>query len=190
MSVKSHILGTAPAFVHVVNRGVLRSPIFFSDRNYEYFLRKTEHALRHNDISLLCYCLMPNHFHLLLHQRSPGAISSFMSDVSNGYVKGINRELDRTGHLFEGKYKMKHITTDEYLLHLSRYIHLNPVRAGLVVQPQDWKFSSYREYVNEVLGSFVETSTILGVFPQRNLYQDFVAMYKAGDRGKIEGLLF
>ena len=88
---------------------------------------------------------MPNHYHLTVIPLNDGEIEKAMQKISTGYTRAINKSLNRTGHLFSGRYKSKLIPDDNYLIHLVRYIHLNPVRAGLVDRLEDWEFSSYRE---------------------------------------------
>lgn len=78
-------------------------------------------------VDIICYCLMPNHFHLIIKQLVDGGVSGFMHKLGTSYTNYFNKKYDRTGVLFQGAYKVKHIQNDSYLLHLSRYIHLNPL---------------------------------------------------------------
>ena len=114
-------------------------------------------------IDILAYCLMPNHFHLLLRQREESGISRYLSNVQNAFTRTYNQVVGRQGSLFLTNFKAVHIRTEEHLLHTSRYIHLNPSTAGLVDDPKDYEWSSLKEY----LGShhkrqICETKTILG----------------------------
>ncbi len=101
-------------------------------------------------VDIIAYCIMPTHIHLILKQKKEKGISIFMSQISNSYAKYFNLKHKRKGPLWEGEFKNILISNEEQLLHLTRYIHLNPVTAGLVEKPQDWEFSSYREYLNEI----------------------------------------
>lgn len=98
-------------------------------------------------VDIICYCLMPTHFHLILKQLKPKGISIFMAKALNSYTRYFNLKFKRKGPLWEGRFKSVLIKNDEQLLHLTRYIHLNPVTAVLVNKPENWEFSSYREYL-------------------------------------------
>jgi REP element-mobilizing transposase RayT len=141
-------------------------------------------------LSVFAYCLMPNHFHMILFQRTPGAIPSFIKHVCDGYAKALNKTLHRKGHLFEGTYKMEPINSDEYLLHLSRYIHLNPVRASLVSRAEHWLFSSYRAYITEVEDCLVHNTVVMNACGGAKEYRKFVEEYREEDKRSITALLF
>ncbi len=126
---------------HVYNRGNDRQPIFFERDNQRFFLRQLRtYVVDHADV--LAYCLMPNHYHLLVRLTSDG-YSSAMHRFGVSYVKAINRRHERVGALFQGRFRAIHVDREEYLVHLSRYIHLNPVVADLVDRPEHWEFSSW-----------------------------------------------
>ncbi|MBN1870037.1 MAG: transposase [Candidatus Omnitrophica bacterium] len=97
-------------------------------------------------VNLIAYCLMPTHFHLIVKQAADNGITRFMANVQNSYARYFNIKHTRKGPLWEGRFKNVLVKTDEQLLHLTRYIHLNPVTANLVSSPEDWVFSSYAEY--------------------------------------------
>ncbi|MFC1621106.1 transposase [Candidatus Omnitrophota bacterium] len=98
-------------------------------------------------VQIICYCIMPTHIHLVLKQLEENGISCFMGNVLNSYSRYFNIKHNRKGPLWEGRFKKVHVRSDEQLLHLTRYIHLNPPTAYLVNQPEDWKYSSYGEYI-------------------------------------------
>ncbi|MEK7170861.1 MAG: hypothetical protein AAB774_00965 [Patescibacteria group bacterium] len=106
---------------------------------------------RHHDplVQMLCYCLMPTHPHLILKQLKDCGISIFMSNTLNSFTRYFNISHQRKGPLWESEFKNVIVDTDEQLLHLSRYIHLNPVSAGLVTSPRDWKYSSFGQYISD-----------------------------------------
>jgi putative transposase len=99
-------------------------------------------------IDIIAYCIMPTHIHLILKQLTDDGISKFMSKILNSYAKYFNTKYKRSGHLWSGKFKSVLVEDDEQLLHLTRYIHLNPTSAKLVDDPREWGFSSYHEYIN------------------------------------------
>jgi len=101
-------------------------------------------------IDILAYCIMPTHIHLILVQKKDNGISKFMSDLQNSYSRYFNTKYRRKGPLWEGKFQNVLVDKDEQLLHLTRYIHLNPSSAGLIDEPELWKASSYNEYLQKV----------------------------------------
>ena len=101
-------------------------------------------------VEIIAYCLMPTHLHLILKQLKENGISTFMSNILNSYTRYFNTKINRKGPLWEGRFKNVLVETDEQLLHLTRYIHLNPVTAYLVNKPEDWSASSYLEYLLKV----------------------------------------
>jgi len=107
----------------------------------EYFLDKDKL------VEIIAYCLMPTHFHLILKQLKENGISIFMNHILNSYTRYFNVKHGRKGPLWEARFKSVLVESDEYLIHLTRYIHLNPATAMLVNKPENWKFSSYEEYV-------------------------------------------
>lgn len=98
-------------------------------------------------VRIIAFCLMQTHLHLALQQTAPDGISLFMQRVLTAYSKFFNALHKRKGPLTESRYQSRHVDSNEYLLHLTRYIHLNPVKAGLAVKAEDWEFSSYRNYI-------------------------------------------
>ena len=99
-------------------------------------------------VEILAYCLMPTHIHLILKQIIKNGITKYMARVLNSYSRYFNLIHKRIGPLWSGRFKSVLVDTDEQLLHLTRYIHLNPTSAGMSAKPEDWLFSSYREYIN------------------------------------------
>lgn len=107
-------------------------------------------------VEVFCYCLMPNHYHLILKELLDGGITKFMRKLNSGYTKYFNIKHQRSGHLFEGKYKYKEVDADFYLTHLTGYIHINPVRAGIVQSPRNYKYSSYLDYIGNKQTDFLD----------------------------------
>jgi REP element-mobilizing transposase RayT len=190
MSQKTAHLLSIGEYFHIYNRGVDRKLIFFEEENYEFFLRRIDKYLDPSKLTLLVFCLMPNHFHFVFRQDQPNALSEFMGNICKSYAKAINNRLDRSGHLFESKYKLKHIDEEMYLLNLSRYIHLNPVAAGLVTSPVQWQFSSYGSYCGLHGQAFVSTKEILSLMKGSEYYEEYVNGYKKEDRKVIAKYLF
>lgn len=103
-------------------------------------------------VDIIAFCIMPTHIHLILKQVADDGISKYMARVLNGYSRYFNTKHQRLGPLWSGRFKSVLINDDDQLLHLTRYIHLNPTSAGLVKKPEEWKYSSYLEYIGEELG--------------------------------------
>jgi len=135
------------AFYHITARGNERRKIFLSHRDYEKFLSYLMDALQKYGVILHVFVLMPNHYHLLIETPKPN-LSAFMHCLNSAYTTYFNLKRGRSGHLFQGRYKSLVIDRDRYLLELSRYIHLNPVRAGIVERPEGYTYSSYRAYID------------------------------------------
>ena len=181
-------------FYHVYNRGSERRQIFGSRRDHQRFVKtinyyqflgpkpKFSHFSQFQTfkpnpakkiVDVICFCLMPNHFHFLLKQLVDGGITEFVSKVSNSYTKYYNIKYNRVGPLMQGEFKSVLVESGEQLIHLSRYIHLNP-RVSLITKDLDsYEWSSYKEYLGEV-GGFCAKQEILSLFKNKEAYQQFV----------------
>lgn len=158
---------------HVFTRSIAGFRIFNSDKDYErmrqvmifYSIEKPpckfslfassskndldKLILQDKLVCLIAYCFMPTHIHLLIEQVKDGGISRYVNLILKSYSKYFNVKYKRKGPLWEGRFKNVFVENDEQFLHLTRYIHLNPTSSLLVHAPQDWEFSSYREYIKE-----------------------------------------
>ena len=133
-------------YYHVYNRGANRQDIFRGRGDYGLCLHLFRKYLSQYRVSIMAYCLMPNHYHLLLRQNDGGSISRFLQTVFNAYTQAINVSTGHSGTLFQGRAKGLEITSDEYAARLARYIHYNPVAAGMVLKPETWEYSDYRDW--------------------------------------------
>jgi len=127
-------------------------------------------------VEIYAFCLMPNHYHLLLKQLQDGGISTFISNFQNGFAKYFNKKYDRLGGLFIRPFKSKRVTSDEIFLHISRYIHLNPL-ASFLSKYEDIKFdsrSSYPIYLGKTGENFVNTDPVLKIISSIDNYEKFV----------------
>ena len=155
------------AFYHVTSRGNEQKVIFKSKKDREKFLEYLESALKRYDAVIHAYCLMSNHYHLLLETPS-GNLSKIMAHINGAYTTYFNVKRDRFGHLFQGRYKAILIEADEYAMELSRYIHLNPVRAKIVELPEEYEWSSYSYYIgNKKYPEWLRIDFILGYFGKK-----------------------
>lgn len=98
-------------------------------------------------VKFICYCIMPDHYHILLKILSEYSISKYISDIENSFTRYFNIKFDRKGPLWQSEFRAVRIKTETQLLHVTRYIHLNPTTSKLVNKPEDWKWSSYRDYI-------------------------------------------
>ncbi len=145
MDRKEHIVDDE--FYHVYNRGNNRQTIFLDDDDYASFDRRLKECANRYDVQVLVYCLMPNHYHLILSQGTGGSIASMMHALTTSVAKRFNIRYCRSGHLFQGPYRCKRLVSNEYFTHVARYIHINAVVAGLADRPEDWKYSNYATLV-------------------------------------------
>ena len=187
-------------FYHVYNRGVEKRDIFLDDADYTAFLsiihayisppktslqqpvqgralRIREHQLD-QEIQLLAYCLMPNHFHLLVKQKLASSVTNFMRRFLTAYSMYFNERYNRVGSLFQGRFKAKEVEKEEYILHLSRYIHRNPLKVQIsrVGDLKSFCWSSYPYYLGKVKSEIANRDFLLGFFPNESFeaYRKFV----------------
>lgn len=176
-SIKQYVEG---GYYHLYNRGVEKRNIFLDDRDYKVFLYYLKKYLapeepektfkEKNDLSkkidLLAFCLIPNHFHLLVKQKTIDGITQLMSRLLTNYVMYFNKRYKRVGRLFQSVYKAVLIDSDVQLLHLSRYIHLNPYPEIIkdVKNLKNYSFSSYGDYLGERNTKWIKTEEILSFF--------------------------
>ena len=130
---------------HIVNRGNDRQTLFRTARDYEAFTIKFLSCLPKYKVEKIAYVLMPNHFHIVLVQHSGGSLPRFMKSVETSLAKRYNLLYSHQGHVLGGPYRSVHIPSVQALLNIIRYVHLNPVRAGLVRHPSDWRYSDFNE---------------------------------------------
>lgn len=129
---------------HILNRANARLPIFFQEEDYVLFEEILREGVKKYDMRLVAYCLMPNHFHLVLYPKNDGDIQQFMQWVTLTHTQRwhISQNTTGTGHLYQGRYKSFLVETDSHLLSVIRYVERNPLRAKLVKKAENWRFSS------------------------------------------------
>ena len=158
------------AYYHVYNRGNRKQEIFYSDRDYQRFIHTTVDCLQRCNVTLLCYCLMPNHFHFLIQQKNHST-SDFMRRLQQSHSMYLNTKYDLVGSAFQGRFGARHVNTDRYLLHLSKYIHRNPL--SIVQNLAMYEYSSYPHYIGKRSRDIVVSHTILDYFLQTNPRKDY-----------------
>jgi putative transposase len=175
-------------FYHVYNRGNNRQTIFFDRENYLYFLRLTRDHLILKSVDVVAYCLMPNHYHFLVYLRDE-TLSDSMKSLSLAYTKAINKRFDRCGVLFQGRFQSILVSDRNYMVQLARYIHQNPVKAGLVQKPEEWEFSSYLEYTGLRQGTLPTMEHIESQIQEESTRQQFFSDSSLPDRPEFTRLL-
>ncbi len=192
---------------HVFNRSIARQPIFLNQRDYErmldvlYFysferpkLRFSHyHRLSNNQrkafledlvknnkrlVDILAFCFMPNHIHLLLKGLHEKGISTFMTNLQHSYAKYFNIKNKRTGSVFQAMFKIKRIETDEQLLHVSRYIHLNPLTSYIlkdIEQLENYPWTSYTDYIDNRQTSILNKDYLIGFFQSKKELKKFTS---------------
>lgn len=185
---------TEDAYYHVFNRGVEKRDIFLEEKDYRFFqtylfiyLHPLKKVLeKHPDlplrlynknlsqeVELLGYCLMPNHFHLLLKQKTKHGISKLMKQLTNAYTLFFNQKNKRVGGLMQGRFKAAQIMDDNLFVHILRYIHLNPVASNLTQDLGNYKWSSYPDYLGKETDLPCSKDEILSYFPSIDAFEKF-----------------
>ena len=211
-------------YYHIYNRGVDKRKIFldrtdyirfihnlyeFNDENPAIEFSRLNHHVgglashieprsRAKLVEIVCFCLMPNHFHLILKQLVDNGISRFMHKLGTGYTMAFNVKRNRSGVLFQGTFKTTHVKNETYLSHLSRYIHLNPSelknlnwkREGVKEVNQfleNYRWSSYLDYIGkENFPSVINKELILGIFDSNDSYKEFTRGWLAEDEATVK----
>lgn len=157
-------------FYHIYNRGNNKQKVFIEEKNYAYFLKLMKKYLL-PIAEIYCYCLLPNHFHILLRIKE-GTVNPAQkfSNLFNAYTKAINKEYKRTGNLFDRTYKRKKILDENYLRTLVVYIHLNPKPYNLQKDHRNYPYSSYQQITN-VNSTFLQRKEVLDLFDDKENFE-------------------
>jgi REP element-mobilizing transposase RayT len=189
MNNRDYKIFSANAYYHVFNRGNNKQNIFLDSEDFSFFLFRLKESLfpsqktlkqgryirkqlPENSFSLICYCLMPNHFHFLIRQNTNLPISKLIGKICTSYSKYFNKKYNRLGQVFQDQFKSVLVDSDSYLLWLSAYIHQNPKVAGIVSDLKEYKWGSYVDYLGLRKGTLCNQTTILDMVS--NNYEDFV----------------
>jgi REP element-mobilizing transposase RayT len=151
------------AFFHCINRGDRREKIFCDEDDYDQMLKCLGEVSERYGVLIHGFCLIPNHFHILLQQQEQ-SVSNAMRSLGTNYATYFNRKYHKVGHVFQGRFRGILCDQQTYLLSLIRYIHLNPVRARLVERAQDWAWSSLRAYLGMSACAWLYKKDVMGVF--------------------------
>lgn len=191
------ILATGETY-HIFNRSLHQAPLFMDKREFTVFLaamnyyrqlkppikfslyRQQPHKYKVDFkevlVKIIAYCLMPDHYHFILTQLEEGGIRAFIHRLTTSYSCYLNLRHKQKGAVFESRFKAIRVTTQKQLVHLSRYIHLNPVTSYLVEDPINYNYSSYKIYLKKEKSDFIDFSNVMDFFPQD--YKQFVLNQK------------
>lgn len=179
------------SYYHVYTRGISKQHIFLEEADYRYFLTLFERYLSKDNpsskplvtyqklddsVEVLAHCLMPNHFHLLLYQINEDGMARLMHSIMTSYSRYFNSKYSRSGPLFESRYKASRILSDEYLLHISRYIHLNPD------EWVDYPYSSLRAYLYNDVPCWINKNRIAELYGSSVQYLVFLEDYQKNNK--------
>jgi putative transposase len=165
------------SYYHIYNRGAGRQTIFRDEAGYTYVLRAMKKYSAQFGIAIIAYCLMPNHYHWLIRQDGELSAHLLPQRVFNGYTKAFNIRYSRSGTLFEGPFKARQIDSDEYLRHLCRYIHANPLKDGIAFHLDMWPYSNVHEWLGLRKGTLLDAQFVNDFFPDREGYRTWVLDY-------------
>lgn len=174
MSTKARIWYPNTSF-HITARGNRRNNIFRDEEDFQIYLELMKDSLEHfqNQFNIVCYCLMDNHIHIMLETKDMH-FKYFITRVNSIYAKFFNHKYNYIGHLYQDRYFSEIIETDSQALEVSRYIHLNPVKANMVKKAEDYKWSSYGMCIGLTKEKLINSESILNYFSSRESYKFFV----------------
>lgn len=184
------------AIAHIYNRGNNREKIFFNEQDYRAFLFRIALALGFkqeelknenilsmpysrirvgsngkNDFKIHSFCLMPNHFHLIVEQCNDESVSKLISRICISYGMYINKKYKRVGHLLQGNFKSNIVEDNEQLMWTSAYVHMNPVKDGLVQSPEEYEWSSYKDFIGERNLPIITKNLLIDLFGDVKSFQ-------------------
>jgi len=188
MNTRDYKISAAGEVYHIYNRGNSKNNIFFQEEDYNFFLTRLRQnlfpstvklnrynrmqLLPENSFSLLSYCLMPNHFHLLIKQNLEISPSKLILKICTSYSKYFNKKYEHVGHVFQDRFKQILVDHNDYLIWLTAYIHQNPKVSGLVTKLDEYSWSSYREYLDKPSYDLCSKELILSQFKNRKDFLD------------------
>ena len=203
MNNRDYKMSGVGSYFHIYNRGNAKENIFINEEDYRFFLLRLKQnlfpeennnprikSLPPNSFSLISYCLMPNHFHLLMRQNSDIPLGRFILKLSTSYSKFLNKKYGRVGHVFQDQFKQAYIDDDKYLVWVTAYIHQNPKTAKLVGNSTDYKWSSLQNYLGNDSYVKCEKDVILEQYKSKiDFLKDTNEIGKIISKNKVEYLL-
>jgi putative transposase len=164
-------------FYHIYNRGINKAVIFRTESDYRRVLATLSELVKDDDWTVYAYCFMPNHYHLLVEEKKV-PVAKLISRLFTSYSAYFNRKYERCGPVFQDRFKSKIIQKDAYFLEVSRYIHCNPAKAGLVADPFNYEFSSLAEYSGKTMRQIINLDKVIKLVGNNKMdlmrYREFV----------------
>ena len=175
-------------YYHIYNRGAHKEKIFFESANYLHLISLFKKYSSQYNVIVVSYCLMPNHYHLILRQKTSGGIGDFLRTTFNAYTQAINKRYNHSGTLFQGQSKSKHLKNNEHCLQAIRYIHCNPVAAHLASSLTEWQFSNFLEWIGLRRGTLADFDLRDKFFKTPRDYEKFAEEYIEKEKTRGEDL--
>jgi len=185
-------------FYHIYNRAVEKRTIFYTEKDYEYFIDKAIFYKEKTGVKILAYCVLPNHFHFLLKEPTfevattskvgSSAISKFISLLLNSYTRYFNLNKDHSGRIFQGPFKSKLADDDNYLSVLLNYINLNHLKHKIAKKPKDWFYTSHHNYVGESKYNLIDKDYLIDFAEyRRGILSYKKILFKIDEEFNLEG---
>lgn len=176
-------------YYHIYCRGSEKRTIFLDRSDRERFVARLLEYKEEHGISILCYCLMPNHYHLLVKQITDESVSKFVYKLNLAYAMYFNKKYERVGPLFQGRFKAKGVDEDEYIVHLSRYIHLNPLKLVGLEGLEEYPWSSLKDYLSLTDGDLIDKELILSYFKNNNPRDEYLGFVRSEGKENVSQLM-
>ncbi len=161
-------------FYHLYNRGALQAPLFYDDYSYRLFLEIAYSKASALGVTIVAFCLMPNHFHFLIRVEPGGNVQEWIKALCQIFSLKINRRYHRSGTSFQNRFQSVHIDKQQYLQQVCRYIHANPVVAGISRSAEMWQYSDYSEWIGQRQFYKIDREFVQSQFPSAAQYKQFV----------------
>jgi len=174
---KAKIVWEPGGYYHIYNRGARRLSIFRERENYDFVIRKLRYYAWKFHLTVIAFVLLPNHYHWLIRQNGVDRAGLLPQRVFNSYSKAYNKRYGHSGTLFEDRFKAIRVDKEDYMLHLCRYIHGNPVLHGIAPTVSVWPWSNYAEWMGARESSLVDRAFIRAYFPNNEAYNRFLGEY-------------
>jgi len=168
-------------YYHIMMRGINKEMIFRRDDFKSSFMEILSRKIEESEVEVAAYCIMDNHVHLVLHGEIT-EIGNFLKRVNTAFAMKLNNKMDRIGHVFQDRYKSQEVLSDEHLLQVVRYVHNNPVNAGMVKDSSEYIWSSYNGYISGIIGIVAQNQYEL-VLELSGSIESFKAFHKLDDEG-------